>query len=59
MENVRSNEDLVRAYRKFKVLGLAVENIIGPQTGPITEDEQCGVMDLISEIDGMLKAQVE
>ncbi len=58
MANARSNEDLVRAYRKFKVLGLAVESIIDPQTGQITEDEQCGISDLISEIDDLLKAQI-
>ncbi len=55
----RSNENLVRAYGKLKVLGLAVEHIIDPQTGPITEDEQCGVTDLISEIDEMLKVQIQ
>jgi hypothetical protein len=35
----RSNEGLVEAYRRFKVLGLAVEHIIEEETGPITEDD--------------------
>jgi len=55
IENVRSREDLLRAYRKFQVLGMAITN---PDCIDLSEDERCGFIDLISEIDALLKPQI-
>lgn len=57
MSEGNGNGGLEKVYRKFKVLGLLVERITCPEDGEITDEERVGVLDLVSEIDGLLKAQ--